>query len=81
IRFPQDCFAIRGNAMARKSSMSRADFRASGIRIPNGSFGIRMTEARAACEKVDAGYSLTRTFGSQKKSCENRGLLPLSAVS
>ncbi len=42
IRFPQDCFAIRGNAMARKSSMSRANFRASGIRIPNDSFGIRI---------------------------------------
>ncbi len=28
--------------MARKSSMSRADFRASGIRIPNDSFGIRI---------------------------------------
>ncbi|MGP8170166.1 hypothetical protein, partial [Rhodoblastus sp.] len=43
MRFPQDCFAIRGNAMARKSSTPQADFRASGIRIPNDSFGIRMT--------------------------------------
>ncbi|MGP8170957.1 hypothetical protein, partial [Rhodoblastus sp.] len=47
IRFPQDCFALRGNAMARKPSMSRADFRASGIRIPNDSFGIRISQSLA----------------------------------
>ena len=31
IMSPQDCFAIRGNAMARKTFESREDFRASGI--------------------------------------------------
>ncbi|MGP8172441.1 hypothetical protein, partial [Rhodoblastus sp.] len=53
IRFPQDCFAIRGNAMAPKSSVSRVDFRASGIRIPNDLFGIRMTAlCRAAIKRA-----------------------------
>ncbi|MGP0106899.1 hypothetical protein, partial [Rhodoblastus sp.] len=75
-RFPQDCFAIRGNAMARKSSMSRADFRASGIPIPNDSFGIGISRSMGARARFSrrhgqaSAYSrkVDRLFGQEQAS-------------
>ncbi len=65
-RFTQDCRAILGNAMARKSDEPRADFRASGIGIPHDSCGIPMRrQARGGAARRAKSLS----NGSQQVTC------------